>query len=383
MLEFQIQETQANQFYSDKVNAQFHKSESHYVNLAERLREAVTESWQEITLDDALDRFKNRYPSLKSWNDFEFCEAQSATLDQIEIDVTMQRLFDLIHGCRIIDAFRQLMVMPIRVYVDPNRPGKYICWDGQHTALVLYIIASRILFADTSKCSVPIVISKSSLKSEMRESFVVINSPEGHKDLDHIDIVHQKIFGVRADGSKRPDWVLIEQKQQAYEGSKMFLTHPKFGDVDRSGAQARLDEFIDDRYSLTVNQNFCKYFFRVCQSTRPVQPKESWMMYEYFRLCEQIGIVVDDNHIKGIANSLRTAFNNDFDSNRLYNKAKASYQEWWKLNKPNPDGTLLGIAYSEKPIGMTFLLAQISKHFKGTMPKYKFPHWPVPDADLI
>jgi len=381
MSEAQIQEKQ---FYADKVNAQFHKSESHYVNLAQRLREAVTESWQEITLDDAVDGFKQRYPNLKSWDEFDFCEARSTTLDQIDIDVTMQRLYDFSHGCDIIDGFRQLLVMPIRVYVDPNRPGRYICWDGQHTAMVLYIIASRVLFADTSKCPVPIVISKSNLKSEMRESFVVMNSKEGHKDLDHIDIVHQKIYGVRTDSSKRPDWVLTEQKQQAFEGAKMFLTHPKFGDADRPGAQARLDEFIDDKtYSLAVTQNFCKYFFRVCQSNRPVQPKESWMIYEYFRLCEVAGITVDDEHIKGVANSLRTAFNNDFDSGKLYNKAKLSYQDWWRINKPSPDGTLLGITYSEKPIGMTFLLAQIGKHFKGTIPKYKFPHWPVPAADLF
>lgn len=383
MIMIAFQQVIQRQFYADKVNGQFHKSDSHYVNLSQRLSEAITETWQEDILEDSIDRFRDAYPNVTSWDDFDFCQAQSCSLDDIEIDVTMQRIYDFIHGCNILDRFRQLFVMPIRVYQDPSRPGKYICWDGQHTAIVLFIIASRILsLTDTSKCQVPIVISKSNLKGEMRESFIIANTPDGHKDLDHIDIVHQKIFAVRADGNTRPDWVEIEKKQQAYEGAKMFLTHPKFGDNKQPGAQPRLDEFIDDSYSLAVNENFCRYFYKVCQSSRPVQPKESWMMYEYFKLCERNDIKVDNEYIKNVANSLRKAFNNNFDAGKLYERAKYSYQEWWRANKPVPDGTLLGITYSEKSIGMTFLLEQIAKNFSGS-PRYKDPHWPVPEKDLF
>jgi hypothetical protein len=91
---------------------------------------------------------------------------------------------------------------------------------------------------------------------------------------------------------------------------------------------------------------------------------------------------VDDAYIYGVANSLKHVSNGDFDAGALYNRARSSYQEWWRDNKPYQDGTLLGISYSEKKIGMTFLIAQIAKNFKGEMPKY-LPHWDIPKGDLF
>jgi hypothetical protein len=368
-------------FYADQVNAQFKKSQSHYVGLAQRLSSYQIESWQVAVIDDAIAGFKQRYSHLTSWSDLKFCTALTSTLDLIDIDVTLQRVLDVVHVANIIDHFIALMAQPISVYEDPIRPGRYICWDGQHTAIVLFIIA-RILKLDISKVEVPIVIYASNQKSEMRECFITLNGPEGKKTLDHIDKIHQKIYGVRTDGSTRPDWLLVEAKQQIMEQNKIFLTHRKFGNDNEGGAQSRMDEFIDDSYDLEVNQNFAKCFFKTCYASRPVQPKESWMMYEFFRLCQVSKITVDDQYIAGVAHSLKTAFNGDFDSIGLYNQAKSSYQNWWMSNKPNPDGTLWGISYSEYRIGMTFLIKQIAKNFNGTMPKYT-PHWDIPAKDLF
>lgn len=378
MMQLQLQ----TQFYADKVNGQFHKNKSHYISLAKRLNDAVNEPWKQTILNDAVVNFKSKNPNIKKWKDFTFCAAQITTLDKIEIDITLQRMLDLIHDCNIIDHFKQLMVMPICVYSDPSRPGKFVCWDGQHTAIALYIIATMVLKEDITKCEIPIVVYSSSLKSEMRECFITLNGPEGKKSLDHIDKVHQKIFGVRTDGSNNPDWLLVEAKQQALEGNKIFLTHSKFGDDTEPGAYTRLEEMLDSQYDLSITESFAKYFFKVCYGSRPVQPKESWMMYEYFRLCKSAGITVDDAYISGVAKSLRTAFNDDFDAGLLYNRAKESYQEWFRSNKPNPDGTLWGITYPEKRIGMTFLIEQIAKHFNGSVPKGN-PLWKVPKQDLF
>lgn len=381
MAQAQLQQTAT--FYADKVNNQFHKSQSHYVGLAQRLRETIGgESWKETILEDAIENFKINHSNVKRWSDLVFCRAQRCTLAEIDIDITLQRLYDLIHGCNILDAFKQLLVMPICVYEDPARPGRYICWDGQHTAIVLYIIAVKILGEDITKCQIPIVVYESHLKSEMREAFITLGG-EGKKQLDNIDQVHQKIFGVRTDGSTNPDWKLIEQKQQALEGAKIFLTHSKFGDTNEPGAYTRLEELLDNHYDLSITQSFAKYFFNVCYSSRPVHPKESWMMYEYFRLCKQAGITVDNAYISGVAKSLRTAFNNDFDAGALYAKAKLSYQDWWRANKPSPDGTLWGITYPEYRIGNAFLIKQIAKHFTGPVPKLAQPLWPVPAEDLF
>lgn len=373
---------QTTQWYADKVNSQFHKSQSHYVSLDERLKNSTNETWKQTILADAVENFKEQHFNITQWQDFTFCSANVTTLNNIKIDITLQRMLDVVHVCNILDRFKQLLVMPICVYENPEQPGKYICWDGQHTALVLYIIASKVLKTDIAQCKIPIVVYASHQKSDMRECFVTLNSPEGKKGLDHIDKVHQKIFGVRTDGSKNPDWLLIEAKQQALEGAKIFLTHEKFGDTMQPGAYTRLEEVIDPQYDLSITQQFASYFFKVCYANRPVQPKESWMMYEYFRLCKASGITVDDEYIRGVAQSLRKAFNDNFDASELFTRAKESYQGWFRDNKPNPDGTLWGITYPEKRIGITFLVAQIAKNFNGTVPKIN-GLWPVPRKDLF
>jgi hypothetical protein len=367
--------------YADQINQQFNKSESHYIDLETRIDDALNDNWKKFLLSNAMRDFKNNHPSITRWSDFKFCQARTTPISNIDIDVTLQRLFDLGHACNILSRFKQILVMPISVYEDPANPGKYICWDGQHTAIVLTIIASRILQQDIDKCEIPIVVYSSNLKLDMRQCFIELNG-DAKRPLDNIDLVHQKLFGVRTDGSTNPEWLLIDKKYRMLEEYKIFLTNEKFGDITKAGAQSRLEEFLDKRYQPIITEYFAKYFFAMCKSNRPVQPKESWMMYEFFAWCVASKIDVTDDYIYEVVHSLRKAFNGDFNAIKLYNKAKASYQEWYKLNKPNPDGSLLGIQYSEYKIGLTFVMAQIAKNFNGPMPGY-IPLWTVPDADLF
>lgn len=373
----------ATQLYADKVNSQFHKSQSHYVSLAERLRSSIGEEfWKQSLLEDSIDNFRSLNPQIKTWNDLTLCSAQQTTLDLIDIDITLQRLYDLIHGCNILDHFKQILVMPICVYREPTRPGRYVCWDGQHTAIALWIIASKVLGEDISKCKVPIVVYASEQKSEMRECFISLNG-DAKRPLDHIDIVHQKVFGVRADKSNNSEWKVVENKYTALENCKIFLTNRKFNDIDQPGAYSRLDEFIDPNYEPVITEYFAKYFFKVCKSSRPVRPKESWMIYDFFKMCKIQKIDVSDKYIGDVARGLKTAMGGDFDSDEFYAKAKKSYQDWWRDNKPSPDGTLWGISYNENKIALTFLLAQLKKNTSDiVLPKIN-PLWPVSQGDLF
>lgn len=369
--------------YADIVNGQFHKNESHYVSLDKRLNDSISAPWEQMVFDNSINDFMRNNPTIKKWSDMTFCRATETTLDKIEIDTTLQRKFDLRHACNILSRFKQILVMPICVYEEPARPGKFICWDGQHTALVLYTILSKILGEKIKNCTVPVVVYASSQKSEMRTNFIELNG-DAKQPLDQIDIFHQKVFGVRTDKSTNSDWLLNEAKQTALEQAKMFATHRKFGDVDEPGALTVLTELTDCKnYDLSITQHFCKYFMYVCQSNRPVAPKESWMIYEYFRLCENVGIEVTDDYIQNVARSLRIAFDDNFDADVLFNRAKFSYQEWWRIHKPSPDGTLSGISYPEKRIGVTFLIKQIQKNFDGTIPRLRSPLWSVPKEDLF
>jgi hypothetical protein len=370
--------------YADKINSQFHKSQSHYVDLKTRLDESIkSDPWMLSIVNDAIVTFKSKHPSVKQWSDLTFCSAVSTTIDKIQIDTTLQRRLDVVHACDIIDHFRQIAVMPICVYEDPACPGSYVCWDGQHTAMVLFMIASQALNLDITQCQIPIVIYASHQKAEMRNTFILLNG-EGKKPLDPIDVFHQKLFGVRTDGSTDANWLLIEKKQQALESAKMFVTHEKFGDIYEPGAYTRLNEILDPDYDLSVTENFCKYFFKMCKSSRPVQPKESWMLYEYFRLCKAAGITVDDAYILNVVNSLKAAYpSGDFDSNHFYNHAKARYQTWWLNSNNSLDGTLRGISYPEIRLGMTLFVEQVAKNFPGSQIKLKNPLWHVTSGDLL
>lgn len=369
--------------YADTVNQQFYKNKSQYVDLATRLTDTIgTDDYRKYVVEQSVEEFVNRNPNARSWTSFKFCRSETTTLDKIVIDITLQRMLNLLHATRIMDKFQQIRVMPISVYEDPLAPGKYVCWDGQHTAIVLFLIASHVLGLDLSKCKVPVVVYESSQKAEMRENFMELNG-DAKMPLDLIDYYHQMVFGVRTDGSQNAAWMLVDEKQKALESAKMFATHTKFGDTDQPGALSRLDELMNvDKYDLSITQQFCKYFVAVCKSSRPVQPKECWMLYEYFKMCQSEGIVVNDAYIKGVAASLKKAFDGDFNSTALALKAKASYQSWWLASNKSVNGTLQGITYPEYRIGLTFLTKQIAKNFKGKVPSGN-PLWPVPATDLL
>jgi|TARA_R110000796_G_scaffold54219_1_gene126732 hypothetical protein len=368
--------------YADRINGQFNKSQSQYVNLQQRLRSVVeNETYLTSVLDNSVEDFKDAYPQYKEWSDIALCSADSTTLDKIVIDITLQRLL-MFFWCRdILKDFWAIQVEPIRVYEDPNCPGKYVCWDGQHTAIVLYIIAALVLKQDISKCVVPIVKYPSSMKSEMRQVFMKANG-DGKRRLDLIDYFQQMVFGVRTDGSSIPEWLIVEQKQQYLESAKMFATHRKFNDVTEPGAYTRMEELMDKKYKPVVTQYFTKYFTSVCCSNRPVQPKESWMLYEYFKLCElDPTIKVTDAYIRSVAKALKIIGFGDFDSNSLWDRAKSSYQDYYR-HTVRAGYDILGIRYPEYPLGNTFVIAQIAK--AGIkVPYYSETLWNVDPADLF
>lgn len=367
--------------YAGQVNGRFHKSQSHYVDIATRLAEAIGQAgWRAGTVTEAAKEFAVRNKNIQSKKNIKLCSAKIAKMSQIVIDVTLQRELSIKHLVSILTKFKQILVMPICVYEDPASPGNYVCWDGQHTIVMLYIIYAQILGEDVSDVDVPIVIYPSTMKAEMRECFIMLNG-DAKQPLDPIDIFYQKIYGVRTDGSTNADWLLNESKQQALESNDMFLTDEKFGDEKQSGAFSRTVELVSDNYSLEVTQAFCKYFKAVCDSNRPVKPKESWMLYEYFDMCLSAGIVLDDQYITKVAKSLQAVDNNDFNADLLWIAGRESWQRWFLHNKPNPDGTLWGITYPEKRLGLTMLFAQIAK--AGIkVPSYQ-SLWTVPTKDLF
>jgi hypothetical protein len=371
------------QTYADTINQQFYKQQSHYVTLRQRLLGVINnETYLQSVLDDSVEDFKDRNPQFKAWKDIELPEAKETTLDKIVIDTTLQRLLMFWWAIGILDHFQEIKVQPIQVYKDPAQPGKFVCWDGQHTAIMLYIIAALVLNEDISKCKVPIVINSSKQKSQMRQVFMDING-DAKRPLDAIDKFQQMVFGVRTDCATIESWIIAEQKQQYLEKAKMFATHEKFYNTNMPGALTRMQELMDTRnYTTVITKYFTQYFATVCRSSRPVQPKECWMLYEYFKLCElDPNIDVTDKYIRDVAKALKVVGINDFDSSELWDRAKSSYQNYYQHNI-SLYGNLMGIRYPEKPLGLTFLIAQIKKA-GVSVPQYNDTYYAVPSKDLF
>lgn len=368
--------------YADKINQQFYKQQSHYVNLKQRLRNVISnETYLQTVLNDSIEDFKERHPEITTWTDIALPQARSTTLDKITIDVTLQRLLMFFWVTSILDNFNEIKVQPIQVYEDEDCPGKYVCWDGQHTAIMLFVIAALVLNEDISKCEVPIVINSSKQKHQMRQVFMDING-DAKRPLDAIDKYQQMVFGVRTDGSTIENWLVAEQKQQWLESAKMFATHEKFNDSEQPGAYARMNELMDTkRFPLIITKYFTQYFTAVCRSNRPVEPKESWMLYEYFKLCEtDPGIEVTDKYIRDVAKALKVIGHGDFDSIDLASRARTSWQDYYRANV-SWEYTLRGIHYPERKLGLTFLIEQIKKAGVD-VPSFDAT-WPVPAEDLF
>lgn len=363
--------------YAATVNNRFYKSKSHYVSLQELIT-SISDPWEQKILTLGKTRFQKNFPNLTAWHMLGLCQSFPLPLDKILIDITLQRKYDVSHGCDIISGFSGHSVEAIRVYQDDMVPGYYVCWDGMHTASVLYMIAS-LMGEDLSKCVIPASLYQSTDKAIMRHNFIYLNST-GRKPLDTIDIYHQKIYAVRTDGSTNPDWLMANEKQISLENANMFVTNAKFNDTKLPGALSVMTEFASYNYDLSITQQFCKYFLAVCNSERPVAPKESWLLYDYFNACAFSEIDVTDDYIQELADSLNNAFGGTFDANVLYKRGLESYEIWY-LTMFSADNTLRGITRNEKKIGATYLNAVLQQYFIGPVPTIN-EGWPVDPSDI-
>jgi hypothetical protein len=384
-----LPETTTTRSYADIVNSRFHKSKSHYISLADLLSENTQRTYDANSINTAKSIFHKKFNNIyREWSDLLICSALEIPLSKILIDVTLQRKLKISHVSKILGHFNENAVMPINLYEDPSMPGYYICFDGMHTAVTLYIIAEMLGLEDNlDNCIVPGALYRTRQKSIIRYNFVYLNS-EGKERLEPIDFFHQELFGVRTDGSTYPLWLLTDQKQQQLEKYGMFATNTKFGDTDQPGALPVLTELTDNKYDISITRQFCKYFNAICNSSRPVNAKESWLFYEFFNACKQSNINVEDGaltddeydidcYILELAQTLNTVYNGNFNALDFYSDAKNAYDKWW-LATISRNGNLQGISRSEKAIGSVYLNAVLAKHSGLELPLLANATW-APD----
>ena len=360
--------------YATRVNKEYETSESNFVSLQERLNEALNKApFFAAQLDQIIAEFKRDHPNWKNFSDMQLCSAQPATLKDIVIDASMQRQPNMRHILQILRRFRETMVMAIQVYRD-DKTGKLVAWDGQHTVLALYIIATKIMGQLPATCEIPVVVYCTSQKLEIRRNFILLNG-DAKEPLDFIDIYKQQVFGVKVDNADDEEWVASAQKNDLLRDADLFATNSKFGDDDEVGAftllaDTLMSKSLKTRKSVEVTRMFTDYWKRL-QKQRPVEAKEARQLYEYFNLCAEQGITVDDEYMQEFVLFTET-FESDFSPNGMFwNKVRDAYESWY--SKANPDAYaengLRGFT-TEMRTGIPFLCAQLKKSTKLKVPNY-------------
>jgi hypothetical protein len=364
MLMYQLQSGTS---YASMKNAQYTKGANNAIKLKQRWDDtfnslpAHVQNTISQTLSQLVVEFKRRHPNIQKWEDLCLAQSVEMPLDDIWIDDTMQRRLSIFWVLEILSGFSSVKVVPIQVYREPD--GKIMAWDGQHTAILLWVICTQVLGLDPKNVKVPVNIYHSSKKSEMRDNFITLNGV-GKKPLDLIDIWEQMIYGVRVDNSQNPAWVAAELKQRHVEKWDLFVTDKKFNDHTLPGAISRLQEI--NKLPVDTVGHLMHYLGLVTRGQRPVAEKEIVMMSFFFDRCRLARINVDEDYIKELAVVADTLWDADFTpTGKFWAKAGIAYSNW---HSENVYDALAARFNKEPPHGMPFLLAQLSKSFSRPIP---------------
>jgi hypothetical protein len=386
--------------YAASQNARFSNTQAHLVDLVTRLTDTVANlppqaqrNWN-AGLATAIKAFRKNHPGLKAISNrtlFPLCQAIEKSLGEIVIDTTMQREPDLQWILKIITNFRAYQAQPIQVYLTTN--GAFGAWDGQHTALAFYLIATHALGLDYTTVTVPVNVYNMSSRGMIRGTFIGNNSSTGKsagkKSLDMIDLIQQMIYGVEVDGVTDPEWVMAHAKWKYIKAAGMFITAEKFNNTDRTGAISRLNELFDEKTSVEVVEDFCIYGNYIIQSQatatiqRPFNTKEIPIIVEFFKLCAQNDIRYTKTEIEDLAQHLIDLFDANFDAKAVFWEQvhQATVNTWTNQNLASqlPKSSWGEVPRNQKntPTGSSFFYHQLKKSWVSTKVKgFEFPKQP-------
>jgi hypothetical protein len=369
-------------------NARYNTNASVFVNAKARIDEyckAVPGAMTELL--NVIKDFKKANPNLTRDN-MKLAKAYPAKLSSVRIDDTMNRPLDWDHVLNILRNYSATRVLAINVYQDPELPDCLIAWDGQHTTIVLYIIYCMIFEESASTVEIPVVISPTNNKAEIRENFIILNTEEskggGKKNLDPLDLYSQKVFGVRMDDSNNLDWRRAELKQRLLEAADLFLTSTAYQNTTDDGAITQVAAIIDEDFEI-VNK-FCSYWIeRKKFENRYVESKELIMLNNFFRACnEDPSVIVDDKFIEDMTTIFWNTFECEFTGqkglNKFWLKLDRAYNNWYDKVYKEPEvgeedlrPKRLDMTKNGKhqdSYGTTFMIYVLKKHgFKQTLPK--------------
>jgi hypothetical protein len=366
-------------------NARFNTNTSVFVSAKRRFDDYVVfVPGSSTQMQHAIRDFKKSFPNM-TWEDIKsnLVGAQTCKLVDIRIDDTMNRPLNWKHVIDIIKNFNATRVMAVNVYKDQSAPNCFVAWDGQHTTLVLYVIAVMIFGEAIGSIEIPINISKATSKEEIRTNFIELNG-EAKLPLTLLDLFEQKIYGVMVDNSTRPDWKIATQKFELLKDADLFLTSEAYRDQDQPGAISHTQSIIDS--NLDIVEKFATYWkFRKAFENRRVESKELIHMIYLFEYAKSCNIDWSDDDIESIVNIFWNCFNCEFTGtqhqNVFWKKLHNSYEIWYdkvimKIEeeyRPSKLQMTKGGVHQET-FGLKFMLSQLAASgFKGQLPEYEHP----------
>jgi len=363
------------------VNGRYLNSTSNFISLQQRLNEALKHApMYAAMIDGMVDEFKRRHKEWTSFKHLELCEAIPVSMDKVLIDTTMQRSLNLRHVLKILQYFKSTMAMAIQVYVDDSKPGYYIAWDGQHTAISLYIILTKVFGEQTAKAMIPVVVYNVKHKLEIRRNFILLNG-DAKQEMDFFDIYCQMVHGVKSQDAKDQEWIDTATKNDYLAAAGLFATHPKLGDDDKPGAftllaDTLMSKSLKKRKHTEVTRMFAEYWSYLAVQ-RPVEAKEARQLYEFFNLCYEQGIDIDKTYLLEFVNFTRSNFDADFSpASPFWSKVRMAYESWYRTaNQGSTDvdakGNIIVRGFTtEMRTGIPFLIAQLKKSTKLKVPKF-------------
>ena len=296
----------------------------------------LSESNQRLrsTTEDSILEFEINQPEMTDpdvfWGKFKNL-SKSGLMSSVKIHTRLQRIPTMEAIQKYIREFCWYKVQPIKVFVwkDPNGKEHLVCWDGQHTLIMMYLIATQVHKLNPSEVEIPMTILEGITIEEARDALMSENG-EGRTLFDTVDMHEQYVYAVRDTGSQVNIHLLSEKKQQYLEANMMFLANPRRGETDKPGALTRVEECLDVRYQHEVTKYFAEWCYSLNESNRPFAGVEVACMYNFFNVCVRSGMKIDRRYVKQVAMACRAVTGTDFDGSVFWDHTRYEYECYFR-----------------------------------------------------
>jgi hypothetical protein len=321
--------------YAETINQTYHTDEDLFLTIEQRLQELYAKDSDLEPLLRSLAKGMVAAMGYATYQDLlkdivGMGKIQYAPSTIIDVNDTLQRRPDRENLINIVGEFNPDFVNRIRTYLDTKRKDgkidRHIAWDGQHTAIALYVIAVYGFGVMPELVLVPVDQYPGDDRAAIRRRFVEFNSGRTSKKLEAIDLYKQYVAGFRHDGLADFWNQRCVKLQEYFERYGFFATSEKFGDEHRPGAWSRMTEVMNRNFPVEVFERVM-YYHNISNSNSPFIPLEIDNMSCFIRQCMDNGIVVTDEYLDEMSKLLAKITGNTWAKGSVkHRKVQSAYQ---------------------------------------------------------